>query len=423
MRLGRDVLYVSGDPSGLFRSVDGGTTWEFLTYPGVGGIKRIAVDPRDDARLLVGGERGLALSLDGGKHWRGTGITRDVRAVAFGKDDVAWCATDRQLWRSRSAGSWWEPAGLQGGCQADVAPDPGDPATVWVGTTLAPESFERPGLMRSVDFSETFQMNDAGLRAVRVGELWPSADGSSPVLLADGSSLLWAWEGAGARWRVVQPIKDGWVVSADRDPVDADRVVAMVGTLSAENGHEQALYVSEDGGWSWSRSSETLRTSASWQLAVDPFSTNRVFGVAVGVGDRMVVFHPVDGELDYTLQGEGTLYSVVASKTTQGVVLATSRTQVWRSTDSGETWKSVDVPAEMGSLRCLEASSTGPIYLLSRVGRVSRSDDAGASWSLRGRFGDVDCDYGDLAVSPTNPDVVAGVCTSEGRSENERDST
>jgi photosystem II stability/assembly factor-like uncharacterized protein len=64
--------------TGVYRSKDGGASWQHVGLPTSGAIGRIVVDPQDSKRLFVaaagnlfrpGGQRGLYRSLDGGDTW------------------------------------------------------------------------------------------------------------------------------------------------------------------------------------------------------------------------------------------------------------------------------------------------------------------------------------------------------------------
>jgi photosystem II stability/assembly factor-like uncharacterized protein len=65
--------------TGVYRSRDAGATWQHVGLPTSGAVGRIAVDPKDPKRVFVaaagnlfvpGGERGLYRSTDGGNTWQ-----------------------------------------------------------------------------------------------------------------------------------------------------------------------------------------------------------------------------------------------------------------------------------------------------------------------------------------------------------------
>jgi photosystem II stability/assembly factor-like uncharacterized protein len=73
---GGSITYGGG---GLFRSRDGGATWQSLGLRSAGSFGRIVVDPKDPKRVFAaatgdlyrkGGQRGVYRSLDGGSTWK-----------------------------------------------------------------------------------------------------------------------------------------------------------------------------------------------------------------------------------------------------------------------------------------------------------------------------------------------------------------
>ncbi|MEZ4778941.1 MAG: T9SS type A sorting domain-containing protein [Flavobacteriaceae bacterium] len=66
------------DGDGIYKSEDGGTTWEVKGLPDIGSISKIVLDPNDDNTIFVGGmgplfrndtNRGVYRSTDGGDTW------------------------------------------------------------------------------------------------------------------------------------------------------------------------------------------------------------------------------------------------------------------------------------------------------------------------------------------------------------------
>lgn len=60
----------AGDGNRLYRSTDGGGSWDVLLDVNGLGVNGIAVSPTDEQQILVAGQLGLWRSEDGGEHWQ-----------------------------------------------------------------------------------------------------------------------------------------------------------------------------------------------------------------------------------------------------------------------------------------------------------------------------------------------------------------
>ena len=140
---GGGSLTYGGD--GVYRSKDGGKTWQNVGLKGSERIGRIVVDPSDPKRVWVaangplfneGGERGLYLSTDGGDTWT---LKHSVTSTAAGPNTTTGAV--------------------------DVALSPDDSSTVYVAMwdrLRHPDSRDYTGggtaLYRSTDGGETFEV-------------------------------------------------------------------------------------------------------------------------------------------------------------------------------------------------------------------------------------------------------------------------
>ncbi|MCL6594710.1 MAG: glycosyl hydrolase [Firmicutes bacterium] len=139
----RPWTLVSGGPgSGVFRSVDGGDTWEELTdRPGLpGGLKGrmgVALSSRPGRvwLLVEAAEGGLYRSEDGGERWQRVNESPDLRqrpwyymhVFADPVDaDTVW-ALNLEAWRSRDGGAHFERVPTPHGDNHDLWIDPADP--------------------------------------------------------------------------------------------------------------------------------------------------------------------------------------------------------------------------------------------------------------------------------------------------------
>ncbi|MCG8464421.1 MAG: hypothetical protein MI750_06160, partial [Xanthomonadales bacterium] len=125
---------------GVFRSTDGGKTWQHMGLGNSDRISKIYIDPRNSQRIFVaalgklyspGGERGLYLSENGGESWEQvlpgderTGIIDFVQhpnnpdilyAASWERKRTAWEFTEggegSGIWRSTDAGKTWQRLG------------------------------------------------------------------------------------------------------------------------------------------------------------------------------------------------------------------------------------------------------------------------------------------------------------------------
>ena len=77
IRASQDVVYATyGNFGGahVFRSTDGGATWQSIDGSGAGAlpdipVHSIVVDPDDSQRLYLGTDLGVMVSIDGGRTW------------------------------------------------------------------------------------------------------------------------------------------------------------------------------------------------------------------------------------------------------------------------------------------------------------------------------------------------------------------
>jgi photosystem II stability/assembly factor-like uncharacterized protein len=136
--LGRDTYHECNKPMpGLFRSRDGGRTWEQINAPYEGaGINEIVVHPQNPQRILVGTTRGLYGSTDEGQTWD------HVEEI----DQIA----------KNSSQSHPDLSRLEGVIIFDIAVDPFDPKIVLVAAD--------PGaVIRSTDGGLTWQQTASGM--------------------------------------------------------------------------------------------------------------------------------------------------------------------------------------------------------------------------------------------------------------------
>jgi len=143
---------------GVFRSVDGGTSWgavlgaQLQFYGGpYDSVLALAIAPRTDpstpATLYAGrGDVGLFKSEDGGTNWSPTGVQSSVGSLAI--DPLTPTTLYAGYFKTTDGGVTWNRIGLTGVDLLAMAIDPVTPTTLYAGTS--------GGVYKSVDGAENW---------------------------------------------------------------------------------------------------------------------------------------------------------------------------------------------------------------------------------------------------------------------------
>ncbi|HEX7051770.1 MAG TPA: hypothetical protein VF188_16310 [Longimicrobiales bacterium] len=308
-----DILYVGAASSGLFKSTNGGITFESVFDSGnTLSIGAIAVQPDDPDVVYVGtGEGavrnsisygdGIYKTTDGGKTWVHLGLDdterfsrivihpTDPRIVfaaamghAFGPNE------ERGVYRSTDGGVTWqrvlyvdETTGA-----SDVAIDPEDPDIVYAGMydyRRRPWHFRSggpgSGLYRSTDGGDTWTKLtdpalDNGLPGGVLGRIGISIHRADPnvvyALIESTEGVLWRSDDRGITWRMVNDDRrlnnrPFYYTQVRADPVDPDRVYTLAGRFN----------VSTDGGRTFGPSGGRM-FGDHHALWIDPLDPSRL---------------------------------------------------------------------------------------------------------------------------------------------------
>jgi photosystem II stability/assembly factor-like uncharacterized protein len=310
-----DILYVGAASSGLFKSVNGGVTFESVFNDGnTLSIGALAVDPANSDVVYVGaGEGAVRNSIsfgdgvykttDGGRTWKHLGLKDSERfsrivihptnsqvvlaAVmghAFGPNQ------ERGVYRTTDGGATWqrvlyvnETTGA-----SDVAIDPKDPNIVYAGMydyQRKPWHFRSggpgSGLYRSTDGGATWKkLTDPALKnglpgAKLIGRIGISICLSNPnvvyaLMETQEDGVLWRSDDRGITWKIVNSERrinnrPFYYTQIRVDPVDPNRVYTLSGSFN----------VSTDGGRSFGPSGGRM-FGDHHALWIDPTNPKRL---------------------------------------------------------------------------------------------------------------------------------------------------
>jgi photosystem II stability/assembly factor-like uncharacterized protein len=274
------TVYVGAAGGGVWRSVDGGTTFSSVFDKHAQSIGAIAVDPSHPQTVWVGtGESwtrnsvsvgdGIYKSTDAGDTWERMGLAESERIARIAVDpthgDVVYVAVPGHLWNDHTergvyktvdGGKTWQRVlyvNERTGC-SDVALDPSNPRTLYAGMwqfRRTPYSFASggpgSGVYKSIDGGATWTRLANGLPSGDMGRIAVAVAPSRPnivyALVESKKTALYRSENRGETWTRV----NGGGIVAQRpfyfarlavDPTDDKRVYKTA----------QVLGASEDGG-------------------------------------------------------------------------------------------------------------------------------------------------------------------------------
>jgi photosystem II stability/assembly factor-like uncharacterized protein len=259
------LMAATGDS--VARLTETASGWQVeLALPG-SGAQCLAADPRDPDHLLAGCRgQGVWRSVDGGATWQDTSLPApDVFAVAIGVDGALYAGCEpSMLFRSEDGGTTWEElAALRELPSAPswsfpprpwtshvrwIAPSPHDGSLLLVGIELG-------GLMRSEDGGATWADHRPGAQPDVHSLAWhPHVPGRAYE--AGGGGAAWSFD-AGATW---QPADEGrdrhytWALAVDPEDPDCWFVSASTGPYAAHGrGEPEANLYRWRGAGPWER--------------------------------------------------------------------------------------------------------------------------------------------------------------------------
>jgi photosystem II stability/assembly factor-like uncharacterized protein len=348
-----DVIYVGSGAgiirpdlatgNGIYKSTDRGTSWVNLGLHDTQMIAMIAVDPRDPNRLFVAAlghpygpneERGIFRSTDGGRTFQKV-LYKDAYTSA---NDVKIDPSDPNivyatLWQQQQSfieggsfggasggvfksidgGTTWQQLtdGLPTVLQANIAIAPSEPKTLYAtiagaaaGAPAAPVGFGGGviGFYKSIDAgAHWLQVNGTGITGrqpdnrplARIGggdlpEL--AVDSKNPNVVYTCSTVFWRTEDGGVTWSAVRGAPGGddyqqlWINQNDPN------ILILVS--------DQGGVISANRGASWSNW-YTQPTAAMYHVSTDNTFVYRVCGGQQDSGSACVDSRSMDGQITF----------------------------------------------------------------------------------------------------------------------------
>lgn len=452
-----DHVWAGTLQAGIFRSDDGGASWqESPTSPVLGPVRHLGlsfVQP-GEVWALMDGE--LLHSRDDGRTWREVTVREEdpdlsLTALAVRGSLILVGSQDGSIFRGRNQGLSWDPVHEAGQAIELLAMAPERPSLVWALTRGSLLHSDDTGLTWRPVLDSFESLAEPPQKVLRAGA------GSSPTLWAAGRRGVVRSLDGGKTWTRVgalaAPVTDLAVLPA----------LGLGGTVwAATGGDDGGVHESTDGGDTWRRVGTGLEGSPR-ALAVTPAAPDRIltgtteslfvldrdgggdgqrwrpvstgltarptWDVAVGSGDPDRVFAVEDGTLFRTADGGDTWQPLVDA--VRVAVHPTEPERVWvlrervadqvlRSDDGGTSFEPVPLPMEgelFGEQVVTHPTDPDTLWVLSQdptpggaetldrpTRRIWRTLDGGHTW--RDVWNRPDDLVLSLAVDPFDPEIL-----------------
>ncbi len=389
-------IVIVGALDGVFRSKDGGDNWERISPPNhaeIKNIESIAVDPRDPNVVYAGTWHLAWKTNDGGLNWHPikNGVIDDSDVfsiiVDHSNSKVVFLSACSGIYKSEMAGELFRKIqGIPFSARRTrvLHQDPTDANVVYAGTT--------EGLWKTVDAGKTW--NRVTAPNIIVNDVLVDPRQSSNVMLAtDRSGVLSSSDGARTFVASNRGFSHRQVAAVAVDENDTNSIYAGVVNDKEFGG----VFASSNGGSDWRQLTQGLSGGDIFTLAIAKdgtlvAGTNRgIYALTRGqttwrglntiVTDKEVRVPPKTKKGKPTFRTE-LVKTQLNTRVSQldvkpGTWFAATATGLFRSTDGGNTWRGGPI---LGEKDFISVESLGETLIAATRNSAVVSKDNGKNW-------------------------------------------
>lgn len=396
-----NIIFAAGDfggPSGfIMQSTDGGTNW--TSSGGFATTNRVTSVAVTATGVILAGSvsNGVYRSTDNGQTWAAanTGLTglegvpgRSMSVI----DGNVFMISDNKLFRSTNNGSDWNLVdnnwtssaivknpwnGHLFGAGGNSVRKSTNGGSTWadVGTTvdwIRSLVMMTSGRMLAVTFASLEVSTNGGVTwAASNGNLDAStieglvATSSGYIVAGSANNGIYRSTNAGLTWQNVRKTGNDLIPMALINPANGDIYVPY-----------NKINRSTDQGTTWTQYENGLDGLFCWSIAIDPSNGNLLTSGTTGV------FRSTDQGVNWT--STGTFPSPVVNQLQvkgDGTIFALSDGVIYRSTNAGANWTNIK-PADADYIGAIGLDASGNI-IIGEFNGARRSTDNGTTWEPR----------------------------------------
>ena len=426
-----DIIYAGTKNSGIYKSINGGISWQPV-QEGLGGgtVASLVINPEDPDVLYAGVIfAGLFKTEDGGLSWqeinRGEldkGMWQFTSHVALDPTDPdhLFFANGNAIYQSADAGESWTKQPESSGCLNGAIQFSADGTSLFKAGMLCEDPPGGWKVFRSQDQGKTWEqvysVDDGG----GDGEIVTHGD---RVVFRNNPMEIFVSEDKGETWMLFSGSGDCSVVdqNGERYCFDIEKIVPSfdaIVSVSPDNSDVmfvggQGVYKSVDGGRTWEDASNGIGNEPA-QIVLNPFSRTIYIEKGSGYcGDLTEDFELFQGSIggdDFELVSERGCGLYLGTDAQSLYRFVDQNGQLQFSRNAGETYQATDLQSPDGyqGAGIIEIRGVQWMYAILRDGSLYFSEDDGQTWQLES-----DTQTGHtivrLAVDAANPDLLYGL--------------
>ncbi len=377
----REIIH-AGTGRGLFRSRDGGGTWEPSSLGSNAYIYFVAISP--GGALFVKAAESIYVSENGGETWDRLTTAPPASAIAFGPDRSVYLAGNFGVMASVDGGKNWEFV-------------IGPPAQFVHPNTL---QISNTGRLYLGSYSGLFESEDRQRWVVPAGAR--DLPGIIAMVLSAPSGRLYAGARDMGVFTKIENSTDWMAVNRGIGlAVTNDIAIAPFDPSTAFAATQTGLFKSDNSGQTWN----AIDPKSATAVAVNPFAPNVVYA------GEPELKKSVDGGATWKVVKPDVASAVAVAPSDSATLYAALAKGMSKSGDGGENWTLVMNGMPLGyyasyygfsaSAVAVDPSNSSVVYVAQEAG-LYKSDNAGASWKQisPGTW------VATLAVDPSDPSIV-----------------